>query len=87
MIATAAALRPTRLVIAGIDLYRHPLGRYLGGSEAFDGYNRVHDRDVEIDVIRRTLSAFAGQVEILSPILSAALARGAGTGGNRRAVP
>ena len=59
-------------VIAGIDLYRHPLGRYPGGSDAFDGYNRVHDRDVEIDLIRQTLSAFAGEVEILSPILSAA---------------
>jgi hypothetical protein len=85
MIATAAALHPRRLVIAGIDLYRHPLGRYPGGSEAFDGYNRVHDRDVEIELIRQTLSAFAGEVDILSPILSAALSSSTGAAGNRRA--
>jgi hypothetical protein len=78
MVATAAALRPQRLVIAGIDLYSHPAGRYPGGSDAHDGYNRVHDRDVEIEMIRQALAGFAGEVRVLSPILAAALAAGDG---------
>jgi len=45
----------------------------------------VHDRDVEIDLVRQTLSAFAGEVDILSPILSAALSSSTGAAGNRRA--
>ena len=74
MVATAAALRPERLTIAGIDLYAHPAGRYPGGGDAHDGYNRVHDRHVEIEMIRQALSGFAGEVRVLSPILAAALA-------------
>jgi hypothetical protein len=74
MVATAAALRPRRLTIAGIDLYQHPRGRYPDQSTALDGYNRVHDRQVEVAFIRRALDDFRGEVEILSPILEAALA-------------
>jgi len=73
MVATAAALRPRRLVIAGIDLYSHPGGRYPGGGGAHDGYNRVHDRHVEIEMIRQALSGYSGELRILSPMLSAAL--------------
>jgi len=83
MVATAAALRPLHLVIAGIDLYSHPAGRYPGGSDAHDGYNRVHDRDVEIEMIRQALAGFAGELVLLSPILAAAL--GAGDGISRAA--
>ncbi len=79
MVATAAALRPEHLVIAGIDLYSHPAGRYPGGSDAHDGYNRVHDRDVEIEMIRQALAGFAGELVLLSPILAAALGTGDGT--------
>ena len=32
MVATAAALAPRRLIIAGIDLFQHPDGAYPGGS-------------------------------------------------------
>jgi hypothetical protein len=79
MVATAAALRPKRLVIAGIDLYGHPDGRYPGGGGAHDGYNRVHDRNVEIEMIRQALSGFSGELRILSPRLSAALRVPAGS--------
>jgi hypothetical protein len=78
MVATAAALRPRRLVIAGIDLYSHPGGRYPGSGGAHDGYNRVHDRNVEIEMIRQALSGFSGELRILSPMLSAALRMPAG---------
>ncbi len=77
MVATAVALRPQRLVIAGIDLYSHPQGRHPGASDAHDGYNRVHERDVEIEMIRQALAGFGGELRILSPILAAALAGGA----------
>jgi 3-Deoxy-D-manno-octulosonic-acid transferase (kdotransferase) len=87
MVATAVALRPQRLMVAGIDLYRHPLGRYPGETEALDGYNRVHHRDVEIDFMRRALQGFPGELEILSPILSAALARDTSVSGGRRSGP
>ncbi len=83
MVATAAALRPRRLTIAGIDLYRHPEGRYPGGINVQDGYNRVHDRDVEIEMIRQALAGFAGEVQILSPILAAALAEPNGVASSR----
>jgi hypothetical protein len=84
MVATAAALRPLHLVIAGIDLYSHPAGRYPGGSDAHDGYNRVHDRDVEIEMIRQALAGFAGELRLLSPILAAALAASDGVSQGRR---
>jgi hypothetical protein len=87
MVATAAALRPQSLVIAGIDLYSHPAGRYPGGSDAHDGYNRVHDRDVEIEMIRQALAGFAGELRLLSPILAAALAAADGASHSARMPP
>jgi hypothetical protein len=74
MIAAAVAMLPERLVIAGIDLYRHPLGRYPGGADVVDGYNRVHDRNVEVRFIGLALQRFSGELCILSPTLNAALA-------------
>jgi 3-Deoxy-D-manno-octulosonic-acid transferase (kdotransferase) len=73
MIAAAVALRPERLVIAGVDLYQHPLGRYPGGTGVVDGYNRVHDRNVEIAFISQALQGHSGDLSILSPTLNAAL--------------
>lgn len=74
MVAAAVALRPRRIIIGGIDLYQHPAGRYPGDRSTLDGYVRVHERSVEIAVIREALGRFAGAVEILSPILAAAIA-------------
>ena len=75
MIATAAALAPARLIIAGIDLYAHPAGRYPGDPIGENDYAQVHDREVELAIIRAALDAFRGEVEILSPILRECLAR------------
>ena len=52
MVAVAAALQPKRLVIAGLDLYRHPEGRYPG-STAIDGYARGHSAACDLAVIAR----------------------------------
>jgi hypothetical protein len=73
MIATAVALLPERLVIAGVDLYQHPLGRHPGRTDVVDGYNRVHDRNVEIRYIGQALQRHSGHLCILSPTLNAAL--------------
>jgi hypothetical protein len=75
MVATAATLAPQRLIIAGIDLYQHPKGRYFGQHDAVDGYNRVHERDVDVALIRHALSTFSGEVDIRSAALRDALAR------------
>ena len=58
MIAMAAALRPERLVIAGMDLYEHPAGRYPGDEVAADGYARQHSRNADIALIRAALAPF-----------------------------
>ncbi|HSI40148.1 MAG TPA: hypothetical protein VLA00_06320 [Xanthobacteraceae bacterium] len=75
MVALAAALQPDRLVIAGIDLYRHAHGRYPGDREAADGYAREHSAALDLAIIRAALDGFAGKAVILSDNLSAALGR------------
>lgn len=74
MIAVATALRPERIVIAGMDLYSHPEGRYPGDTAAQDGYSREHDAATDLALIRRSLRAFEGETVILSDNLRAALA-------------
>jgi hypothetical protein len=75
MIAVAAALQPRRLVIAGVDLYRHPAGRYPGDAVALDGYSRQHSRDRDLDLIGKALGGFAGEAVILGDALENALGR------------
>ncbi len=43
MLATAIALRPKRLIVAGIDLYSHPEGAYPGAAEIWNDYAPAHD--------------------------------------------
>lgn len=73
MVAIAAALAPRRLVIAGIDLFEHPAGRYPG-QPADNRYAPMHDRAVELAILREALDHFAGEVRIISPTLAEALA-------------
>jgi hypothetical protein len=75
MIAAAVALAPRRIVIAGIDLYDHPAGKYPGVSDADNIYDDIHDRDVDLDVIRLALNGFAGEVVVLGERLQKALNR------------
>jgi len=73
MVAAAALLRPRRLVIAGIDLYRHESGKYPGSDNNFEGYTSQHSEALDIRVIQRALAAFSGDVRILSGNLHTAL--------------
>jgi 3-deoxy-D-manno-octulosonic-acid transferase len=73
MIAVAAALQPKRLVIAGIDLFQHAEGAYPGGA-GVNRYASVHERAVELGIIRRALAEFRGEVVLIGPPLREALA-------------
>lgn len=73
MIVLAAALRPQRLIVAGMDLYQHGAGRYPGDDKAVDGYARQHDRDGDLTLIRQALAAYEGETVIIGERLSAAL--------------
>lgn len=73
MVALAAALRPRRIVIAGIDLYRHPHGKYPGAPDEPEGYARQHSVDIDLDLIGGALAGFAGETEIVSDNLRRAL--------------
>lgn len=73
MIGAATELRPDRLVIAGIDLYRHPAGKYPGSSGELNEYDAIHRREVDLDFIRAALDRFEGEVEILSEQLQTSL--------------
>lgn len=68
-ILTAALLAPERLVIAGIDLFSHPAGRYPGEPQTRNDYASVHDPEVELDLIDLALRGFRGEVVILSDAL------------------
>jgi hypothetical protein len=75
MVAVAALLRPRRLVIAGIDLYRHASGKYPGPADNFEGYASRHSEAVDLDLIGKALKDFSGDVRILSGNLREALDR------------
>lgn len=73
MIAAGAALAPEQLIIAGIDLYRHPDGRYSGDLLGNNEYARSHSRDTDLGIIRSALAQYRGELIILSDILRGAL--------------
>ena len=74
MIAAAVALNPARLIIAGIDLYRHPEGRYPGDLVGTNAYSRAHTRTTDLAIIRMALAEYRGEVTILGDSLQDAIA-------------
>lgn len=80
MVAVAALLRPSRLVVAGIDLYRDPRGKYPGPADNAEGYTTRHGEAVDLGLIASALRDFRGELHILSDNLRGALnAIGAGS--------
>jgi hypothetical protein len=73
MIAAGAALAPERLIIAGVDLYLHPEGRYPGDLQGNNQYARAHSRDTDLAIIRTALAQYRGELIILSGPLRSAL--------------
>lgn len=68
-IVTAAALAPERLTIGGMDLFRHPDGRYPGEGRSRNEYSAAHKLETELAVIDLALRDLRGEVVILSGIL------------------
>lgn len=73
MVAAAAQLRPARLAIAGIDLYRHPAGKYPGEIAEANAYDAIHSRETDLAAIGLSLAHFQGEVTIIGDALRAAL--------------
>jgi len=69
MLATAVALQPKRLIVAGIDLYQHPAGSYPGNSGTPNAYTIHHDRETELQFILDTFDRFEGDLVIQSEVL------------------
>jgi hypothetical protein len=74
MLGVATQLRPSRLIVAGIDLYLHPRGKYPGETDEANQYDAIHDRNIDLAFIRAALDQFDGDVDIQSPQLRSALA-------------
>ena len=69
MLATAVALRPERIIVAGMDLFRHQSGAYPGDARTANAYTSRHDADVEERLLLETLGAHGGHVEIIGDVL------------------
>jgi hypothetical protein len=69
MIAAAVALRPKRLIIAGIDLFEDPAGAYPGDIATPNAYVPVHDPGIELNFILDTLARFEGEIIIIGDVL------------------
>jgi len=69
MLATAVALRPARLIIAGIDLFRHPAGAYPGDATTPNAYTPRHEAEFDERVILSLLHAYQGDLVIIGDVL------------------
>jgi len=74
MVATAVGLRPQKIIIARMDLYQDPAGRYPGDSLGDNNCPQTHSREVEVQALGSVLAQFSGETTILSKPLRAALA-------------
>jgi hypothetical protein len=73
MVATAVGIRPKKIIIAGMDLYENPAGRYPGDPIGDNNYPQMHSREVEVRALRSVLANFSGETCILSEPLRKAL--------------
>lgn len=77
MLAVAVALRPKRLIVAGIDMYSHPDGAYPGDAATPNAFAPAHDPAAEKEFLLQRLEAFPGDLIVVGDALRGALeARG-----------
>jgi len=69
MLATASALNPEKLIVAGIDLFQHPEGSYPGDPATPNAYSPGHSRQTELDYIMQLFAGFRGELVIVGDIL------------------
>src|SRR3546814_11040276 len=67
MLATAVALQPRHLVVAGVDLFNHPAGAYPGDAVTPNAYTAAHEPGTELALLLEALSLYEGDLTILSP--------------------
>ncbi len=70
MLAAAVALNPSRIIVAGIDLFADPAGAYPGDGATSNDYVVVHERNIEIDFILKTLRSYRGELVIVGKPLA-----------------
>ena len=75
MLAAAIALKPEKLVVAGIDLFQHPEGSYPGDVSTPNAYSPGHSRETELDYVLQLFSEFRGEIVIIGDILRTHWAR------------
>lgn len=83
MIAAAIALKPEKLVVAGIDLFQHPDGSYPGNASTPNAYSPGHSRETELNYILQLFSEFHGEIVIIGEVLHAARERHAVRGAGK----
>jgi hypothetical protein len=69
MLAVAVALQPTRLIVAGIDLFQHQSGSYPGDKATPNAYSPGHSRDTELAFLLNLFSAYDGELSIVGDVL------------------
>src|SRR3546814_12548157 len=69
MLATAVALQPRHLVVAGVALFNHPAGAYPGDAVTPNAYTAAHDPGTELALPLEALSLSTGELTIPSPAL------------------
>lgn len=69
MIGASVALAPDRLIVAGMDMFRHPDGAYAGGSD-INAYTPAHGRDADAEFICGCLRHFRGELVSYSKAFS-----------------
>lgn len=67
MLAAAVALQPSRILVAGMDLFAHPQGAYPDGACVPNAYAASHDCDVDVAFIRACLLKYRGELTSFSP--------------------
>lgn len=70
MIATAVALKPERLIIAGIDMFHHPDGAYSGTGQVINAYTPSHSRETDAAFISMCLEVYEGELVSYSPAVT-----------------
>ena len=70
-LATAVALAPQRLIVAGIDLFSDPAGSYPGDTATENAYSPGHSRDRELAFLLALLDLYRGDLVIVGSVLNA----------------
>ncbi|MEM8792426.1 MAG: hypothetical protein AAGE80_12475 [Pseudomonadota bacterium] len=70
MLATAVALRPDEIIVAGMDMFAHPGGAYAGGGAEINAYTPSHSFEMDAAFIMACLRHFSGRLVSYSSAFS-----------------